>query len=76
MCQLRMRTCGQRVVRAPHSHCEGTKFCDADCSGDDMITVCASDALFYKSECHMRKENCGYEEIGNGQPLVTNLMPR
>ena len=60
MCELRMRTCGQRVVRAPHSHCEGTKFCDSDCSGDDMVTVCASDALFYKSECHMRKDNCGY----------------
>lgn len=60
MCELRMRTCGQRVVRAPYSHCEGTKSCDADCSAaDGMTTVCASDALFYKSECHMRKDNCG-----------------
>ena len=61
MCELRMRTCGERVVRAPHSHCEATKFCDEDCSAAaDMVTVCASDELFYKSECHMRKDNCGY----------------
>ncbi len=59
-CEMRRLTCGQRVVRAPLSHCQTTKFCDADCKKqDDTKTVCGSDQLFYKSECHMKKENCG-----------------
>lgn len=64
MCELRKFTCGQRVVRAPLSNCQTTKFCDADCGkvgGRNMKTVCGSDELFYKSECQMKKDNCGYD---------------
>ncbi len=47
---------------APDEHCQLTKSCSQDCGqvSEEAKLVCGSDSKFYKSECHMKKENCGY----------------
>jgi hypothetical protein len=70
---MQRQTCGQRVVRAPLSHCQTTRYCDVDCDAEAASAtaeeprsaaapnmVCGSDGEFHSSECEMRKKNCGY----------------
>ena len=58
-CELLRQTCGERVVVAPNSHCQSTKYCDVTCPKDSKKMVCGSDSQFYANECEMRKSNCG-----------------
>jgi hypothetical protein len=60
---MKQQTCGLRVVPVSLQNCPKTQFCESDC--DSMVDangasyICGSDNKLYKSECHMRKENCG-----------------
>jgi len=59
---MKQQTCGLRVVPVSLQNCPKTQFCDADCdelNANQASYVCGSDSKLYKSECHMRKENCG-----------------
>ena len=62
---MKKQTCGRRVSLAPLSHCQSTKFCEAECKEDTDAKdskakmVCGSDGQFYASECQMKKKNCG-----------------
>jgi len=61
-CELQQQTCGLRVVPVSLQNCPKTQFCDVDCDalyGQQPSYICGSDNKLYKSECHMRKENCG-----------------
>ncbi|XP_065352950.1 serine protease inhibitor dipetalogastin-like [Cloeon dipterum] len=57
-CEMKMRTCGQRVVAVPEHHCKTTSHCNQTC-GEERNFVCGSDNKFYRSECEMKKSNCG-----------------
>lgn len=59
MCEFKRRTCHYRVVPVSLKNCLLTEFCEMDCDSQPPNFVCGSDNKFYKSECHMRKENCG-----------------
>ncbi|CRK95569.1 CLUMA_CG009033, isoform A [Clunio marinus] len=61
-CELKEQTCGLHVVPVSLQNCPKTQFCDVDCDelyGHQASYICGSDNKLYKSECHMRKENCG-----------------
>jgi hypothetical protein len=61
-CEMKQQTCGLRVVPVSLQNCPKTQFCDVDCDslyGQQPSYICGSDNKLYKSECHMRKENCG-----------------
>lgn len=57
-CDLRRVTCGQLVVRVPPQHCRTTALCKEDC-GEKREFVCGSDNKIYRSECEMKRDNCG-----------------
>lgn len=59
LCEMKRRTCYLRVVTVSLKNCALTKYCQADCESQPSNFVCGSDNKFYKSECHMRKDNCG-----------------
>lgn len=67
LCELKERTCGTRVVPVSLRNCATTEYCDVNCdvssssvaAGQESTFICGSDNKFYRSECHMRKENCG-----------------
>jgi hypothetical protein len=56
---MKMETCGQRVVAVPEHHCRTTSFCHEEC-GEQREFVCGSDNKFYRNECEMKRDNCGY----------------
>ncbi|XP_070497614.1 agrin-like isoform X1 [Chironomus tepperi] len=61
-CEMKQQTCGLHVVPVSLQNCLKTQFCDVDCdslNGQQPSYICGSDNKLYKSECHMRKENCG-----------------
>ncbi|KAG7166963.1 Agrin-like 1, partial [Homarus americanus] len=57
-CEMKMRTCGQKVVPAALHHCTATKDCFTDCE-KDHVAVCASDSKMYRNACEMKAKNCG-----------------
>ena len=61
LCELKRRTCGQKVVEAPYSHCKATQYCQRGlkCPQTQKKMICGSDGQFYPSECEMHRENCG-----------------
>lgn len=59
MCDLQLNTCGQKVVPVSLRYCRKTASCNEICP-DEKNFVCGSDNKFYRNECEMRKENCGY----------------
>lgn len=40
-------------------NCPTTAHCNADCDAEPPSFICGSDNKLYRSECQMRKENCG-----------------
>lgn len=59
---MRKDTCGQLVIQVPLYHCRTTALCNEKCS-DDRNFVCGSDNKIYRSECEMKRNNCGYVYI-------------
>lgn len=57
-CHMRKDTCGQLVIQVPLHHCRTTALCKEKCS-DDRNFVCGSDNKIYRSECEMKRNNCG-----------------
>ncbi|RZC38830.1 Kazal 1 domain containing protein, partial [Asbolus verrucosus] len=57
-CHLRKETCGQLVTQVPLHHCPTTALCNEKCP-DDRNFVCGSDNKIYRSECEMKRDNCG-----------------
>ncbi|KAF4521567.1 hypothetical protein B566_EDAN001287 [Ephemera danica] len=57
-CEMKMQTCGQRVVSVPEHHCRTTSHCHEEC-GEQREFVCGSDNKFYRNECEMKRDNCG-----------------
>ncbi|KAK8735755.1 hypothetical protein OTU49_005303 [Cherax quadricarinatus] len=57
-CEMKRRTCNQRVVPVALHHCRATKDCFTTCDNDD-VAVCASDKKIYRNECEMKTRNCG-----------------
>lgn len=58
VCEMKKRTCGQKVVPVALHHCEATKHCYSRCE-KDRIAVCASDNKMYRNSCEMKAKNCG-----------------
>ncbi|XP_069182082.1 serine protease inhibitor dipetalogastin isoform X2 [Procambarus clarkii] len=58
-CEMRRRTCKQRVVPVALHHCKATKDCFMSCESSDDVAVCASDKKIYRNECEMKTRNCG-----------------
>lgn len=58
MCDLKKETCGQLVVPVPLHHCRTTALCNEKCD-DQREFVCGSDNKIYRSECEMKRDNCG-----------------
>lgn len=59
LCELRKATCGRRVVPVDNQFCSSTEKCNADCTKYTGQFVCGSDLKLYRSDCEMRKNNCG-----------------
>uniref|UniRef100_A0A2P2HX35 Agrin-like n=1 Tax=Hirondellea gigas TaxID=1518452 RepID=A0A2P2HX35_9CRUS len=57
-CDLRLRTCGQKVVSTSHMHCQTTQRCKDICPFS-YKAVCGSDGRIYNSKCQMKVKNCG-----------------
>jgi len=57
-CDLKMNTCGQKVVAVPPQHCPTTALCHQQCEKTKEF-VCGSDNKLYRNECEMKRENCG-----------------
>lgn len=57
-CEMKRRTCGQKVVPVALHHCEATKHCLSRC-GKERRAVCASDNRIYMNACDMKARNCG-----------------
>lgn len=57
-CHLKKETCGQLVIEVPLQHCRTTASCNEQCS-DERNFVCGSDNKIYRSECEMKRDNCG-----------------
>lgn len=58
MCDLKLTTCGQKVVPVPPHHCPTTAQCNQQCEKTKEF-VCGSDNKLYRNECEMKRENCG-----------------
>ena len=64
-CDMKRRTCGQLVVKAPMANCEGTRHCSTNLAAPRCPRskkhkmICGSDNQFYSNECQMKRENCG-----------------
>jgi len=58
VCDMRRRTCGQKVVAVALHHCEATKHCVTRCE-DDHVAACGSDGKMYRNACEMKAKNCG-----------------
>lgn len=61
-CEMKQQTCGLRVVPVSLQNCPKTQYCDVDCDavfGQQASYICGSDNKLYKTECHMRRDNCG-----------------
>ncbi|CAL4058727.1 unnamed protein product, partial [Meganyctiphanes norvegica] len=58
VCQMKKRTCGQKVVPVALHHCEGTKHCFSECE-ESSTAVCGSDTRMYRNQCEMKARNCG-----------------
>lgn len=58
VCDMKKRTCGQKVVAVALHHCEATKHCNQHC-GDENDPVCGSDNRIYRNKCEMKSRNCG-----------------
>lgn len=57
-CDMKRRTCGQKVVAVALHHCEATKHCVLECDQDN-VAVCGSDSKMYRNKCEMKVKNCG-----------------
>ncbi|KAK3864077.1 hypothetical protein Pcinc_030197 [Petrolisthes cinctipes] len=57
-CEMKKRTCGQKVVPVALHHCEATKHCFARCD-KGRYAVCASDNKIYRNACEMKARSCG-----------------
>lgn len=58
ICQMKRRTCGQKVVPVALHHCEATKHCFSQCEGGSTA-VCGSNSKMYRNQCEMKAKNCG-----------------
>lgn len=56
---MKRETCGQLVVPVPLHHCRTTAQCNQQCTEANAQYVCGSDNKIYKSECEMKRTNCG-----------------
>ncbi|KAL7636794.1 UNVERIFIED_CONTAM: hypothetical protein RMT77_012550 [Armadillidium vulgare] len=61
VCEMKKRTCGQKVVPVALHHCETTKKCLSDCKDhkNGGAAVCGSDNKMYRNACEMKAKNCG-----------------
>lgn len=57
-CDLKYRTCRQKVVKISYKHCQTTKHCQDVCFYS-FKAVCASDGRIYNNKCQMKIRNCG-----------------
>lgn len=58
-CEMRRRTCGQRVEVAHLASCQNTRYCNATCEEEDTAFICASDGSLYRNKCEMMRAHCG-----------------
>ncbi|XP_076061584.1 agrin-like [Oratosquilla oratoria] len=57
-CEMKRKTCGQKVVKTSLKHCQTTKYCNKTCAYS-FTPICGSDGKIYNSQCQMRVKNCG-----------------
>lgn len=62
LCDMKRETCGQLVIEVPLHHCKTTASCNVQCDEQKQF-VCGSDNKFYRNECEMKRENCGYDYL-------------
>ncbi|KAJ8973067.1 hypothetical protein NQ317_004404 [Molorchus minor] len=58
LCDMKKDTCGQLVIEVPLHHCKTTALCNEKCT-EERNFVCGSDNKIYRSECEMKRNNCG-----------------
>ncbi|XP_042894055.1 agrin-like [Penaeus japonicus] len=59
VCEMKRRTCNQKVVPVALHHCQATKHCYDQCQEEEGGAVCGSDNKMYRNVCEMKAKNCG-----------------